>query len=271
MAKQRTRTTTGGDQTTGRTTDPGTGAQTTSPGISESDTQRESRQRSQGASATEQAKEKARELASDVKEKASDTVRSGVSSGKTRAADTIGSVAQSLLVSSQHLRDGGQQGASRIVERAATRVDRFANYLQNSSPGEMADRVESFARREPALFLGALFTAGFVGARFLKSSRRDLREDQWQSLGSGGQPARAEGEQPYFGGYPESSSVADREVPIERPFAGADTTRSREAGSSDVSETLVERRVIIPTNEGGRAPNTDFPAVPEDPQRREPY
>lgn len=119
-----------------------------------------------------QAQGKARALAGQAQDAMSQQVQSGVRSGKNRAADTLDSIAQSLVFSGQQLRAQDQQRIGRYAEQAANKVEELADYLQNTSAGELADRVESFARREPAIFLGGAFALGLFGARFLKSSRR---------------------------------------------------------------------------------------------------
>jgi hypothetical protein len=58
------------------------------------------------------------------------------------------------------------------VERAARQIERAATYVQDVDLGEIVDNVEDFARKRPAVFVGAAFALGIVAARFLKSSRR---------------------------------------------------------------------------------------------------
>src|SRR5918912_2458108 len=108
----------------------------------------------QGAGVVEQAKDKAQELASQAQEKAGEQVESGLAKGKSRAAETLGGVAQSLRLSSQHLRDQNQEGTGRYIEQAAQQVERLSSYLQNKDVGEVVDEIENFARRQQALFLG---------------------------------------------------------------------------------------------------------------------
>jgi hypothetical protein len=129
-----------------------------------------------GASTVEQTKQKAQELANQVQQKATRRVESGLTRGKIQAAETLNTVAQSLLMSGQQLRERNQEGVSRFVDRTADRVQRASNYLQNTDVSEMVDRTEEFARRRPALFLGGAFALGLLGARFLKSSRRQQEE-----------------------------------------------------------------------------------------------
>ena len=125
--------------------------------------------------AVDQAKEKAQQLAGQAREQAGERLETGLHRGKTRAAESLGGVAQSLLQSGQQLRDQ-HQGAGRYVEQAAQRMQQLSDYLQRTDVDDIIDGVENTARRQPALFLGAAFAVGLIGARFLKSSRRAQRQ-----------------------------------------------------------------------------------------------
>src|SRR5918912_205460 len=117
----------------------------------------------QGAGVVEQAKDKAQELASQAQQKAGEQVESGLARGKSRAAETLGGVAQSLRLSSQHLREQNQEGTGRYVEKAAQQVERLSSYLQDKDVSEVIDEVEDFARRQPRL--------GRAGARLQRALR----------------------------------------------------------------------------------------------------
>jgi hypothetical protein len=165
-----------------------------------------------GGSVAEQAKSRVGQVADQAQQRASEKAKSGLAQGKTRAAETLSGVASSLLLSSRQLRDQNQGGVGRYVERAASELDRVAQYLQTAEPDEIVDRVEDFARRQPALFIGGAFVLGLLGARFLKSSRRE----QWRH-GAGRLPAPASypGEREVGG-----AAVADRTTTqASAPFA----------------------------------------------------
>jgi hypothetical protein len=170
MSKQRSTQPTSGrssQSSTARTT--GT---TTTQDRTQTGAQSGGQSTAQGAGVVEQTKQKAQELADQVQEKATQRVESGLTRGKSQAAETLSAFAQSLLISGQQLRDRNQQGVSRFVDQAADRVQRASNYLQNTDVSQIVDSTEEFARRRPALFLGGAFALGLLGARFLKSSRR---------------------------------------------------------------------------------------------------
>lgn len=84
-----------------------------------------------------------------------------------RSAGQLGDVANALRKTSQEL-DGN--GVAPLVNKAADQIDRVSQLVRNADVDKIRRDVESFARREPLLFLGGAFALGMIGARFLKSS-----------------------------------------------------------------------------------------------------
>lgn len=149
-------------------------------------------------------------------DKAEQQARARINATKKDAALTLSSVASTLLSSSSQLKDEQQNLAGEYVEKAAEQIDRLANYIQSADPGEVVDNIEQFARRRPAVFIGAAFALGVIGARFLKSSRR-----------------RAQGGDRLY-----SPGIADREVPTMRAVegnVGTDLTASGMYGDGGIS------------------------------------
>jgi hypothetical protein len=107
---------------------------------------------------------------------------------KARASDTLGSLAGAVRGMTEPLRSGGQSAVADYVTRAADGMERFAATLRQQEIEDAARAVQRFARRQPALFLGAAFTAGVVAARFLKSSSNDQRERWDQASHSSASP-----------------------------------------------------------------------------------
>jgi hypothetical protein len=150
-------------------------------------------------------------------------VRTRVDDGKAKVARTLGSVASSLKTSSLDMQTGEAAAIGNVVERVADQVERAADYLERSDMNEIVGGVERFARRNPALFIGAAFAVGILGARFLKSSSR-------AQLSS------------FEGGTDTPGVYGDREV-TATPIGGADlatgtTGTGSVTGSSDLSTGL---------------------------------
>ena len=67
---------------------------------------------------------------------------------------------------------------ARFAGSAADRIESLCQGLEGRDLHGALDAVESYARREPALFLGGTFLAGLLAARFLKASGERQRGAQ---------------------------------------------------------------------------------------------
>lgn len=156
--------------------------------------------------------DQAKQLASSAQDQATEKVKSGFMSGKSRAADTLHDVARALRTSSEQLNENAPGGTGRYVEQVADQVQRFADFIEHAEPGEIVQSTESFARRQPALILGGAFALGLIGARFLKSSRRDDSDFQNRDWNAGA---------PRPDMYDRERSVAGFAEPSADRFSGA--------------------------------------------------
>lgn len=124
-------------------------------------------------SLVDQAKETAGQAYGAVTDKAAGKI----DEQKATLADGLTSVADSIRQASQSL-SGGQadnqiaQYAGRYTQTAANTVEQVARYFDTHDTKAMVRDIEGFARRNPAVFIGAAFGLGMLAARFLKSSPR---------------------------------------------------------------------------------------------------
>jgi hypothetical protein len=121
-----------------------------------------------------------------------------LSSQKDRATDGLGSVAQAVRQTTQHLRDNQNDTVARYAEQAAEQIERFSERLRNKDVGELMNDAQQLARRQPALFVGGAFAIGLLGARFLKSSSPDSRSS-YGNYGTGGSGSGGYGAAGYGG------------------------------------------------------------------------
>jgi hypothetical protein len=98
------------------------------------------------------------------------TAAAQLTTQKSRATEALGSVAAAIRQSSQPLRDNNQTMLAEYAGRAADQLEQFSTRLRDRDLTELMDDAKRFARRQPALFVGAAFAAGVLAARFLKSS-----------------------------------------------------------------------------------------------------
>jgi ElaB/YqjD/DUF883 family membrane-anchored ribosome-binding protein len=112
-----------------------------------------------------------------VMDRVRDRASSQISDQKDRATDSLTRLAQAVRQSTQSLRDNQQGAVAQYVDRAADRIEQFSTTLRERDLNDLMRDAERFARRQPAVFIGAAFAAGVLAARFLKSSseRDDYR------------------------------------------------------------------------------------------------
>jgi hypothetical protein len=138
--------------------------------------------------------DKAKETASDtydaVATKATDRIqeRKGeLSTGLKTLADTFRKTGSDLQNAPQT--SSLTDFTAKYTGSAASQIEKVANYFERKDPREMMRDAESFARRNPAIFLGAAFALGMLAARFLKSSSPDRQNDSRFSGSNVGMPS----------------------------------------------------------------------------------
>jgi hypothetical protein len=120
----------------------------------------------------DQAKETAGQAYDAVADKAAvklDETKSNLTEGLSTVAGSVRQVGDDLSSNSV---SGIAKTAADYTGTAARKIEGVASYLENHDVREMARDLEGFARRNPAIFLGAAFGLGFLAARFFKSSPR---------------------------------------------------------------------------------------------------
>ncbi|MBZ0154692.1 MAG: YHS domain-containing protein [Alphaproteobacteria bacterium] len=136
-----------------------------------------------------QARQRVQEKEEQMKGKVQEQARSMMTEKKGTAAEGLGSVAEALHAVSQQLQGKNQAAVARYADSVAERVDRASRYLRESDTDQLIRDVKGLVRRQPGLFLGGALAAGFILARFLKSSSAIEATGRGRPM-----PAEAEGE-----------------------------------------------------------------------------
>jgi hypothetical protein len=146
-------------------------------------------------------------------------------------------LAKQLLSLSDELRSmadaSGQGGmAADLAQQAAVRAHRAGQWLDVRRPREVADEMQSFARRRPAVFLALAVGAGLVAGRLtrgLKAAHDDDSPAPADGRGLSGPGASTQWAQPAGrAGYPPAAptGVGDERrnlsAPASLPPAGSD-------------------------------------------------
>ncbi len=109
----------------------------------------------------------AKGLASDVAHQTMEKVDARVAAQKGKSARDVSDVAKALRETSGQL-DGNMLFP--YIEKAAEKLETASQFLRTANLKDLRGTLETFARREPALFLGGALALGALAARFLKSS-----------------------------------------------------------------------------------------------------
>lgn len=93
---------------------------------------------------------------------------------KNAVADQVGSIANALRKTAGQLDD--QTGSlAQYANSFAGSLDDMAGALHSKDINTLFNQAQDFARRQPAIVLGGAVAAGFLLARFLKSSDKHER------------------------------------------------------------------------------------------------
>ncbi len=138
--------------------------------------------RASGSGDWEQIKDDVTGAASEAAAAATDRGREFIASARDQAAGYVDrrkdSAAQSVEDIASSLRESGSAFDDRpnvkaFVDSAAEGLESLAEEIRDRSFAELYADVEEFARRRPTAFAAAAGIAGFMLARFLKSSADD--------------------------------------------------------------------------------------------------
>jgi hypothetical protein len=124
------------------------------------------------AATSEVAREKLDELGTAARETASqaaDKVKEQIGAQQGAGADYAKRFAENIRGAAKAF-ENDTPIAARTIEMAAGYVEDAAEKMRNGSLNDVVDGMTSFARRQPAAFLGLSVLAGFAVVRFLKAS-----------------------------------------------------------------------------------------------------
>jgi hypothetical protein len=137
------------------------------------------------------------ETGRDAGQRASHLVERGADIGfqqADRGLDQAAAGVESVAASIRRVSADMETEQPQIAEFASTAADQagaLAGYLRENDVREIVGNVESFARRQPLLFIGGAFLLGMAASRFIKA---------------GGGPGQAQGAS-YRSGYATSYDV----------------------------------------------------------------
>ena len=105
-----------------------------------------------------------------VREEAREGIQRFATHRKQAAASFLKDLSSALDEITSKLGDQGYNSVARYAGAAAEKLRQVGDDLPERDLRDLLRQVEDFARARPAVFLGALFVAGFGAARFLQAS-----------------------------------------------------------------------------------------------------
>jgi len=125
----------------------------------------------------QEAKDVARELRRDAQHKARQARDKTLERGREFAeqrksviAKEVGIFGSAVRSASESLESDGEEAVASYAEMCADELENASDYLNQNSIQDLYHEANRFARSHPQVFLGGMFVAGLVAARFLKAS-----------------------------------------------------------------------------------------------------
>jgi ElaB/YqjD/DUF883 family membrane-anchored ribosome-binding protein len=176
------------------------------------------------------------DAAGDIAQQATSVAEQRASSTMTQVGDTLEQVAQAVHSASDNIRSEQPQLAG-FGDTAADQVERAGQYLREHDAREVIDGAQDFARRQPAVVVGAGLALGLLVGRALKSAGGSSRSqygvsDAWRGESRYGASAS------YRAGYGTSSAYeASGGYGASDDYTGGAATSSID-GNSDQSSSF---------------------------------
>lgn len=138
------------------------------PGQSQGSTGQSQGNRAQPQGSKVSVEQKANQATQRVAEKA----QSSFEHARTSVTNQVSAVAQAINSAADQLQQQDQSGLAQRVKQYVQKAENASEYLKDKSPRELKEDLDGLARNKPAWFLGGAFLVGVLGARFLKSSKK---------------------------------------------------------------------------------------------------
>jgi len=123
-----------------------------------------------------EAKHKAYAAGEHFLDEAAERARTLFYEQKQKAADELDTLADSFRQTGERLRNQEREIYARYADEIAKQVERASGYIRTREVSDLIGEVGDLVRREPVLFFGGAFAAGFLAARLFKLSGQAAQE-----------------------------------------------------------------------------------------------
>ena len=203
------------------------------------------------------AREQASGVAAEAGRQGRDLLHQAQGQLEEQAAQGQQRLANQLLSLSDELRSmadaSGQGGmAASLASQAASRVRNAGQWLEDRKPSQVADEMQSFARRRPAVFLALAVGAGLVAGR-LTRGLKDANSDNSAAAPAATQGLSGQWAQPSdVASYPPATAagVSDQTPGLSVPPSGLPPAGGDPAW--EAGPAYGERSPLVTDDQAGR-------------------
>lgn len=141
--------------------------------------------------AAEYSRTAARRITTELKAQS----RSIIKEQRDRITGSLDILAEAIKDAGEKLREQRSRSLADATDAGAKTIEDVSGFIKENNPGKIVEQVESFARRQPALFIGAALAAGIILGQLISSPGKP--RGSVRVLGQGGdsiehEPARDE-------------------------------------------------------------------------------
>jgi len=204
------------------------------------------------------AREQASGVAAEAGRQGRDLLRQAQGQLEKQAAQGQQQLANQLLSLSDELRSmagaSGQGGmAASLASQAASRVRNAGQWLDDRKPGQVADEMQSFARRRPAVFLALAVGAGLVAGRLTRGLKDATSDNSPAAAPAATQGLSGQWAQPSdMASYPPATAagVSDQTPGLSAPTGDLPPAGGDPAWEADAA--YGERSPLVADGQAGR-------------------
>jgi hypothetical protein len=169
--------------------------------------------------------------------------------GQQRLANQLFSLSDEL----RSMADASDQGgmAASLASQAASRARNAGQWLDDRKPSQVADEMQSFARRRPAVFLALAVGAGLVAGR-LTRGLKDANSDNSAAPAATQRLSGQRAQPSDMDSYPPATAagISDQTPGLSGPASGLPATAGDPAW--EAGPTYGERSPLVTDDQAGR-------------------
>lgn len=159
--------------------------------------------------AASEASETVQGAASDLTQNFRQQITGQITEQQKRAVDALETVALLFQQAGEHARKEENETIANYADRAAEQIEKLSHTIGDREVDQLVSETKQLAQKQPGLFVGGALAAGFLAARFLRSSSQEQESQNGQQQQQGSSESSGEGQS----GTSESSGQGQAGTP----------------------------------------------------------